>query len=181
MEHKPPLRFDQIIANRFKSDLTGLPLTTCSVCGKEVLPAEPYIIAKAYEYGRCGLESLHCLTCQQESRWHASEQSKENIMLYSGRRFNNFMEDPQARDIYFLQEPSCLLTGEIISPRDAFELYSFHLPGLPIQNENYLLVGPTAMEQMAELLSEETRKSWGRYIEGLSPAPPEIKLSPLLV
>ncbi len=153
----------------------------CNSCSKKLDPNDLYVIAKAYHRGQCVLEAVQCFNCQVESRDYASEQSMENIMLYSGRRFNQFVSDVEQRELYHLEEPSCLITGELLEPQDAFELYSFNIPGSGLCEDNFLFVGPTAMEQMSELLSEETRKSWGRFIEDLSPDMPEIIISPLFI
>jgi len=115
-----------------------------------------------------------------DSKEYASEQSMENIALYGGRRFKQFMQDPTQRDLYYLEDPSCLITGESLVPADAFELHSFNIPGGGV-DENYIFVGPTAMEQMSELLSEETRKSWGRYTESLVPDSPDLVVSPMFL
>ena len=102
-------------------------------------------------------------------------------MLYSGRRFNEFIQDPDCRELYHLEEPSCLITGEALEVHESFELYSFNIPGAGLGDENFLFVGSTAMEQMNELLSEQTRKSWGRFIDNFSPETPEIVVSPIFL
>ena len=173
--------FYDIIHNRTRGERTKEELSECSVCAKKLEPVDMFVIAKAYHKGTCVVEAVQCLDCQLESRDYASEQSIENIMLYSGRRFNEFIQDPEQRELYHLEEPSCLITGEILQPTESFELYSFNIPGAGLCDDNFLFVGPTAMEQMSDLLSEQTRKSWGRFIETLSPDAPEIVVSPMFI
>lgn len=170
-----------IIANRLRSDRSGEALNTCDLCERALDSLDMFLIAKAYSGGRCVLESVLCARCQMNSRHYASEQSMENIMLYSGRRFRSFMEDPLIRKTYHLEDPSCVVTGEMLAPKDTFELYSFNVPGAALGEDNFLFVGPTAMEQMSELLSEETRRSWGRFTEDLAPDSPEIVVSPVFM
>ena len=173
--------FQDIINNRYKSDRTDLELESCCICDRPLSLQDLYFIAKAYHGGRCIMEAVQCFQCQMESRNYASEQSMENITLYSGRRFNEFLQDGIQRKLYHLEEPSCLITGEHLALKDSFELYCFNIPGSGLDEDNFLFVGPTAMEQMTELLSEETRKSWGRYSESFSPDAPEIVVSPIFM
>jgi len=173
--------FSQILHNRDVSDRTGQPFTHCSMTDEPLSPDEMYVVCKAYQDGKCLLEAAQGMTAQLAAREYASEQSMENIFLYSGRRFNLFLQDRFFREAYCLDGPTCLITGEEIGPRDAFELYTFHIPGEDLGDCNYLFVGPTAMEQMSELLSEETRRSWGRFTEQLMPETPDIIVSPLFM
>lgn len=137
-----------------------------------------FVVCKAYDHGKNVLEAVQCFDCQLETREHVSEQSMENLMLYGGRRINEFLEDPSRREMYHLNQPACVITGEELTPNDSFELYTFHMPGTT-EGEDYLMVGPTAMEQMSELLSEETRRSWERFTESLSPDSPEKVITPM--
>jgi len=171
--------FDHITNNRTTCEATSQPFQVCSMCERTLLPHDFYVIAKAYNQGSLALEACQCFSCQAESQDYASEQSMENIMLYSGRRFNEFLGDPIQRKIYHLEDPSCLITGEHLKSSDAFEIYHFNIPSAQLEENNFVLIGPTALEQMGELLSEETRKSWGRFTERLAPDSPEITISPM--
>lgn len=172
---------DAIIGNRLNSDRSGEAFRKCSLCDRQLGPEDHFVIAKAYGNGKSLLETVQCLGCRMEPQEYASEQSIENIMLYSGRRFQEFLQDSLYRKLYFLEDPSCLITKEPIASKDAFELYTFNLPGSGLEVEsNYILVGPTAMEQMSELLSEETRREWGKYLETIAPEMPDIIISPVI-
>lgn len=172
---------DDIIYNRLKSDQSGETLRHCSLCNRELEAADQFVIAKAYANGKSVLETVQCIGCRMEPQEYASEQSMENMMLYSGRRFQEFLSDSLTRKMYFLEDPSCLITSEPIANRDSFELYTFNLPGSGLEEDNnYILLGPTAMEQMSELLSEETRREWGKYLETVAPDMPDIKISPVM-
>lgn len=173
--------FDKIIANRTLSDRNGKPLRKCSVCETLLLDTDYFTIAKAYSKGKAILEALQCFSCQMNSKSYASAQSMENIMLYSGRRFNEFIQDSIQRRLYHLQDPACLITGEELDPHDTFELYTFNIPGSGLDDHNFLLIGPTAVEQMSELLSRETRESWGRFTDRLAPDMPDVYVSPMFL
>ncbi len=175
-----PTFFD-IISNRVSSDRTGEPFSQCSLTGDPLSPTEMYVICKAYQDGKCILEAAQGMTAQLNAREYASEQSIENLFLYSGRRFNQFLQDRHFREAYHLEDPACLITGEELAPSDAFELYTFNIPGENLGECDFLFVGPTAVEQMSELLSDETRKSWGRYTEQLAPEAPDIVVSPMFI
>jgi hypothetical protein len=175
------MQLDQIINNRLRSDRSGEELRSCSLCQRKLDPSDHFVIAKAYGNGKSLLETVQCLGCRMEPQEYASEQSMENIMLYSGRRFQEFLTDRLRRKLYFLEDPSCLITSEPIASKESFELYTFNLPGSGLEEEsNYIMVGPTAMEQMSELLSEETRREWGKYLETIAPDMPNLKISPVI-
>lgn len=173
--------FDQIIANRLLTEKEKEPLEQCSGCDQQMTEHDFYVVAKAFDKGKPILEAVQCAECQMNSKNYTSEQSMENIMLYSGRRFNEFIQDPIQRKVYHLQDPQCLFTGEELEANDTFEIYSFHIPGDMLGDENFVFIGPAAMDQMSELLSEETRKSWGRFLETLTPQSPDRILSPLFM
>ena len=157
----------------------GLPFGTCDFCGKKLEFESAYVIAKAFEKGRLGMEAVQCFSCQENASGYVSNQSAENLQLYAGRRFAKFMErDAQEGDSSALVR-KCLFTGEDLSMNDSFELYTLHLP---MTHDNpCFLVGPTAVEQMGELLSEETRKFWDNYIQQIEPISPEWVISPLFL
>lgn len=173
--------FDHIIASRDLSDRNGQPLRTCSICNSELEDTDYFTIAKAFHQGKAVLEALQCFSCQMSSKDYASEQSVENVMLYSGRRFNEFLHDSIQRRLYHLEDPSCLITGEELKFNSTFELYTFNIPGAGLDENNYVMVGPTAVEQMSDLLSKETRESWGRFTDRLSPNMPDLIVSPMFM
>ena len=173
--------FYEIIRKRSISEATAEAFSCCSICDMPLNTDEFFVVAKAYDKGRIALEAAQCISCQMDSKQYASEQSMENIMLYSGRRFQEFLHDPIKRKVYHLEEPSCLITGELLAPGDSFELYNFNVPGAELDDDNFLFIGPTAMEQMSDLLSQETRKSWGRFTESLAPETPDIVVSPMFL
>lgn len=174
------VNFDKLIANRIISDL-GHRLNRCSICDSTLSELDFFTVAKAYNVGKFAFEAVHCFSCQLATKNYASAQSIENMMLYSGRRFNAFLQDSIQRKLYHLADPSCLITGEELMRTDSFELYTFNVPSVGLGENNYVLVGPTAMEQMSDLLSEETRESWGRYTKSLTPDMPEIVVSPMFM
>lgn len=173
--------FDDIIARRSHSERDGTPLHTCSMCEAELDSMDYFTIAKAFSNGRIALETVQCFSCQLASKDYASELSIENVMLYSGRRFNEFLQDSIQRKLYHLEDPSCLITGEELTTGDTFELYTFNVPGAGLADNNYVLVGPTAVEQMGDLLSPETKDSWGRYTEQFTPDVPDLIVSPMFL
>lgn len=173
--------FEKVIFHRYANDESGTVLNACSSCGRKLFDYDSFLIAKAYQQGRCAMMSVQCVKCQENSQQYASEQSYENLKLYSGRRFREFVEDPIKRKVYHLEEPSCLITGEVLKVEDPFELYCFHLPFSDFDDHDYLLIGPTAVEQLNELISEETRRQWGKYLETLSPKNPDMVLSPFFI
>lgn len=175
------LGFDQVIESRMLNTKTGEPLCKCSICEVLLSPYDYFIIAKAFSNGRLMMEAVQCFACQMASKEYASEQSIENAMLYSGRRFNEYIQDSIKRKMYHLEEPNCLITGEGLTRQDDFELYTFNIPGAGLEEDNFVFLGPTAMEQMSELLSKETRESWERYIEHLAPDSPELVVSPMFI
>ena len=174
------MSFEEIITKRGLSEKTGTPFTHCSLCEQELATYDSFLTAKAYSSGACVLDAAQCFRCQSSSGY-VSEQSMENLSLYAGRRFKTFLADRLERKMYHLQDPSCLVTGEELKLGDHFELYTLHVPGIDDSENNFFFVGPTAMEQMSELLSEETRKSWGDFMDKITPQTPDVIISPLFI
>lgn len=168
------MSLDKLIQNRRLHQREETLINHCSSCTKELTDQDVYIISKAYDKGRCVLEVAHCLVCQSQLRFYLSEQSMTNIQLYRGRRFEAFMTDPLARRAYYLQDPSCAITGEEIDANASFELHTLNGGPFNQDEEDYFFVGETALEQMTELLSEETKRNYQNFLDQLDPTSPEV-------
>jgi len=175
------MNFSELSENRLSHHANGTPFDRCDFCSKPLEPGDFFVIAKAFEHGKLVMEAAQCLACQKDSSGYVSEQSAENLQLYAGRRFQAFLErnlesDP-LEDLPFV--PECLFTGEALTTSDQFECYTLHAPW--DTSNPCFLVGPTAIEQMSELLSEETRKFWDSYIEQIEPVSPDWVISPMFL
>jgi len=171
--------FDEILNNRLHTH-DGETFTQCQMCSRALTEDDFYLIAKAYDRGRLVLETAQCFACQLRIRSNISEQSQENLQLYGGRSMTEFFTEPFAKQFYYLGEPSCLITSEVLAVDGMFELYTLCSPSIG-DGDDYFLIGPTAIEQMSELLSKETRKTWERFLEDLDPDLPEVVVSPMFV
>lgn len=171
------MSFFEIFEGRDRRQKDGSFFDTCDFCGRPLGPDDIFVIAKAFDKGALAMEAVQCLACQEKTEGYISEQSAENLQLYAGRRFRAFMENNVSDSGKLPYPEQCLFTGEELESRDSFELYSMHMP---YQSESiFFLVGPTAVEQMSELLSEETRRFWESYMDQIQPVTPDRILSPL--
>ncbi len=168
------LSLDEFIHRRQNYERSLEPINRCGTCSNDLSAEDIFIVAKAYDKGRCILETAQCLSCQMQLRHFVSEQSMENLQLYKGRRFEAFTTDPFARRAYFLEDPTCIITGEEIEKNGTFEIYTLNGGSFGDPDENYFFVGGTAIEQMTGLLSEETRRHWEGFLSDLQPSSPEV-------
>ncbi|PIE91349.1 MAG: hypothetical protein CR997_01365 [Acidobacteria bacterium] len=173
------MNWQEIVHSRTLDSKTGEPFSACHFCGKSLNHGDFYVIAKAFDKGRLVMEAVQCLACQQNASGYISAQSAENIQLFAGKRFVKYMEQDDFSGTYEPVEVKCLFTDEELSVYDSVELYSMHMPWSG--DQPYFFVGPTAIEMMSDLLSEETRKFWERYMEQLDPVSPEHVLSPMFL
>ncbi|MCB1042889.1 MAG: hypothetical protein KDC35_08115 [Acidobacteria bacterium] len=164
--------FEELIHQRMQNR-DGTPLASCGSCNRSLASHDLFVVAKAFDKGRCVLETAQCHVCLHSLQSYLSDQSRENLMLYRGKRFNAYMTDEAARQSYYQQDPTCIITGELITSQETFELYAVHT-GEFQSDENYFFVGSIAIEQMSELLSEETRNHWQRFLNQLDPTGPEV-------
>lgn len=171
--------FDDIIAKRLICERDERPFDCCDTCERPLKDVAMAMVAKGYDRGHLLYETAQCLECQQQYADQISEQSSENMRCYAQSRMLAFLENPQQRQFYQLQEPCCLLTGERLKLQEGFELYT--ILGAPSGDEPFFFVGPTAMEQLFDLMSKETKEIWGQFMDSLDPALGEHRPSPLLL
>lgn len=118
-------------------------------------------------------EYAMCLACAEKMRETLSQESKQRV---DGFFFSRYMshavrqEDPNKQVEQQLEQ--CWFTGEQIS-----ELSEYHIVGLCRDNkmlsDQVMSMGMTALDQVQELLSPETKDELDRFIDDITGLPPE--------
>ena len=155
------------------------PFKICTRCG-ESLPefAEGYRVSKNFKQGEVIIEYALCFPCLQAMMDESSEDSKEALFKFQNERF---------RDVSGFDD--CNLCDRTRAEARGDE---YGLVGI-CQGDDMLdsgMVCIECMEEMAELVSEETRKGWDRFREenfpgvpadfAPSPGPAPVKRNPIL-
>lgn len=162
------MSFFELVQHRHRALESMERITYCYACREPLDMKALNVITRVFEHGKCHLEAAWCETCQASLQGAVSEQSRANMELYGRGRLSAWMLDMEARQAYYDGPPRCLLTGEPLTWDGVFEFYT--LVSHQVDSEqNYFFVGAVAQEQLQELLSEETRRSWEQTMEVIDP------------
>lgn len=184
----------------FWSEYTGQPFVHCINCEVPLIESAVYVIQKRFVAGETVFEMAMCERCREQMVVEYSEETRKNITEYMASQFQErAMEavDPSQQTQVFevraiedeeegqelLQQCTdfCLICG---TERSACHRYS--LAGLCRDNEIVAQVTPISRTPlmvcekcetgMADLISQQTRDSWERFVEEHFDGPPGIEL-----
>ncbi len=174
------------IPEQFFSDSEGKPFEKCVVCGKNLLEeGTPYVIEKAmknyegYEFSSTVFEYAMCLDCYQEMQKGMSEQSMHNLQMY----YQDFMAErgnqPMMINLadFDLNEwlSKCFFKGKPVKEMKEYQLIGQFNGRHMVMNTPPMAIGEEVMEEMAGLLSEQTKGEMDRFREQFLGPPPEIE------
>ncbi|MBL9154335.1 MAG: hypothetical protein JNK37_17730 [Verrucomicrobiales bacterium] len=137
------------------------PFKTCTRCGEGLVDLpEGYRVSKVIREGEVIFEYALCVPCLQGLMNEASEESKQRLMEFQMSRF---------RHVHGFDE--CALCDNQAATMAVKE---YGLVGICLGAglaESNLICGE-CMEAMSECLSEQTRRSWDRFVEENFPGVP---------
>jgi hypothetical protein len=168
------------IPSVFYDSSTGNPFAKCLSCSSNLFETNiPYIIEKAikqfkeYEATDIIFEYAMCMNCYEEIASTMSESSKKNINAYYQAHVNFDKRRSELSDSVDEWISSCLIKGtqremlseyQIIGQFQGQHMLFYNLP---------VLIGDTAMDEMMQLLSNETLGEMGRFKDRFLGVPPE--------
>lgn len=183
-----PLRLAPLPELFYDSE-TGEPFTHCLNCEQELLnDGPPYLIEKAvrsfdeYDVQEVVFEYAMCMSCYEEISKSFSETSRQRIEAYFAEhldfqgRTQRIMEADEAEVEAWTAH--CAVTD---TPREALSEYQLvaHAHGEQLVLSHLpCLISGEAMDEVAELLSQQTRDSMGGFMDEFFGLPPELKRSP---
>lgn len=173
------------IPKQFYSDAEGKPFENCQVCGKFLLDeGTSYVVEKAfknykgYDFNTTLFEYAICLDCHAEVQKSMSEESMKNLQQYYMRiiaekgnkpiviNLNNFRLDDWIS--------KCFFTNDDVKSMGEYQLVA-QFNGSKMTMNPPMVVGESAMEQMAELLSNETIEEMNGFKQQFLGPDPELE------
>ena len=159
------------------SDETGQPFSHCVSC-KVPLPeiAAPWLVNKEYHRGECVLEYAICQPCRDHVTHQLSEESKETV-----RQFLEHEIDWEERvKEYMLSHDLTERFDACIScrtPRNEMEGFGisafFAADGQLVTEALPLLICRPCIGRMTQSLSEQSRRTWRKFLDEHFVGPPD--------
>jgi hypothetical protein len=167
----------------FYTDATGEPFKNCVKCSKNVLePGTRYMIEKALRYDRKNditetlFEYAICSDCYEKVATNLSKDSMQRLTAYFAKSMDlssriQWLMDGKTDVNEWLAK--CAIKGKALQECDEYQvccecegnnLMLSHLP---------LMFSDTAIEEMQELLSPETKEELDRFRDEFLGIPPE--------
>jgi hypothetical protein len=170
----------------FYSDRTGKPFSHCINCDCFLLDGGiPYVIEKAVKkYTKFNTEDTifehaMCINCQRELRKTLSLQSRKRIDDYMTQKVD-FEERRKSLQANHGPDPEpwlskCIVDGSDISEQSEYQVYC-QCEGLQtLYAYMPFMISGSAMEEIQNLLSAETRDEIDRFMGEFFGLPPELK------
>lgn len=163
--------------DEFHSAETDKPFTTCYDCGTELLAVEDgYLVQKAYNKDECIMEIAQCVPCQQKLQKSYSKQSLNDIWDYFldnidfKARYEKYHPLPTADTSPWTN--NCAACGTSRARAQEYTIvgqcYSIFL----ICGEYPMMLCLQCIDNIINLLSEESRKTYDEWIDRCLPSPP---------
>lgn len=155
------------IPERFYSDADGRPFEYCKVCNKYLLDeGTSYVVEKAlknydgYDFYSTLFEYAICTSCHSNIQKAMSEESLRKLQEYYMSVMAGKGNQPIVINIadFKLNDwlSKCFFTGDSIEHMNEYQLIAQFKGSKMIMNTPPIIVGEGAMEQMSNLLSDQT-------------------------
>lgn len=154
----------------------GKPFEACLMCGETLNEESLYSVTKVFRnypaLDSCQLLFEHaiCLVCAEKAKASLSKESLQAVQEYQlthlSERENRTPNNPLAH---------CLFSEKALDEEDEFAYYGFFKGFQLMEGAFPFAVGQTAMDEMQELLSPETKDFLDDFIDTYFSGPPEWK------
>ena len=159
--------FNIEIPERFYSDAEGKPFENCQVCGKYLLDdGTSYVVQKAfknykgYDFSTTLFEYAICTDCHTKVQQSMSKESMRNLQQYYMQILAEKGNQPIVINIdeFKLEDwiSKCFFTNSPVQSMQEYQLIAQFNGSKMLMNMPPMVVGETAMEEMAGLLSNQT-------------------------
>lgn len=135
------------------------------------------MIEKAFKRKEVIFEYAICMDCAQNMRGEMSKESMQSIqqyMLQNAKPEERFFE---LRDHDFSIDrwlSKCMLTNESRDEQEEYQIHGVFVGNKMVSNQFPYMISGTALEEMNELLSPETRGEIDRFKDEFFDIPPEL-------
>jgi len=155
------------IPEKFYSDAEGKPFEYCQVCGKFLLAdGTSYVVEKAfknykgYDFNTTLFEYAICTDCHTQIQKSMSAESIQNLQQYYMRIVAEKSKQPMVINLneFNLEEwtSKCFFTDDEVINMDEYQLVGQFNGSKMVMNMPPMVVGEAAMNQMSDLLSNQT-------------------------
>lgn len=173
------------IPEKFKSTIDGKPFSECLVCNCNLLDGDvDYVIEKSfkkydgYDFESTVFEFAICMKCANEMRDSMSDESKENLERYfmqNAKMEDRFMAFNAGKDYDWEQGLSnCVINGTSSSQESEYQICAQCRGDQMIIFQMPFMIGSAAMDEMSELLSDDTIDELDDFM-GKYGVPPELR------
>lgn len=174
------------IPERFYSDAEGHPFENCQVCGKYLLDeGTSYVIEKAfktyegYDFNTTLFEYAICTNCHGTLQQSMSKESIQNLQQYYMNIMAEKGNQPMVINLADFQLNDwlsrCFFTGNSINEMKEYQVVAQFNGEKMVMNTPPIIVGEAAMEEMSELLSDQTIDEMNRFKKQYFGPDPELE------
>ncbi len=184
----------------FWSEYSGAPFFNCIDCEVPLIESNVYVIQKRYVAGEAVFEMAMCERCRDKLTQQYSEETRGNITAYMTKQFQKSaaagLDDVAGTQIIEVREIEETEDGEALLNRciehclicgtERSKCHRYSLAGLCRDNEIVAQVTPVSQTPlmvcekcelgMADLVSQQTRDSWDRFVEDNFDCPPGVEV-----
>lgn len=187
------------IPESFWSAYSGKPFFACIECSVPLIESNTFVIQKRFVGGEAIFEMAMCERCREKMVAEYSEETRQNISKYIREQIQNLTAENsdadeetatiEVRQIEDTEEGEALLEQCIefcvVCGAKRADCHRYSLTGLCRDDEivaqmtpmgrTPLMVCENCESGMADLVSQQTRDSWDRFIEKHFDGPPGIE------
>jgi len=178
------------IPPQFHSDATGLLFNKCLVCDRYLLtPGTPYVIEKAvrnypkFQTTDTIFEYAMCFECLEKHRETISELSRQRIDAYMAANVDLAQRRQRLVDAKNFEAKewtaNCLVKGTTAGLLDEYQVYCQCDGNKMLFTYMPFMISGPAMDEMMQLLSNQTLGEIGGFMNEYFGVPPELEISPI--
>lgn len=161
----------------------GKPFETCKQCGKSLHePPVGYTLEKVYkrypnaEKPQVLFEYAVCDDCAGDMRDEFSEESAQNLQNYFAQNLIG-REDVADQDLD-TRLNTCMIKNSALAEEQEYAVVARGYGDKMLKSHYPFAIGLTAMDELAELLSDKTRDLLDDFVERNFTGPPEFEVVP---
>lgn len=176
-----------LIPRLFYESISNMPFTKCQVCEKDIVQTDSeYMIEKVFRKNPVSgkmeamFEYAICFSCALAMTNSYSAKSKENLQRYFSEQLQGSFEQISHKRItneldVYEQLSTCAITGKHVSELEEYQIIG-RFKGSYLKTEELpFMLGSGSMDEVTDLLSNETIDNMddftGKYLTG----PPEFR------
>jgi len=174
------------IPKDFHSDGDGKPFENCLMCGKDLLSNDTtYVVEKAmknydeYEFSTTIYEYAICSECHTEMQSKMSKESLSNLQAYYQAKVSDAGKQTVAIDLRNFDLKGwlskCFFTEKPVEEMKEYQLVAQFKGNKMLMNMPPMVIGEDIINDMADLLSNETIDEMNGFKEKFLGPPPEFE------